>query len=60
MLPGGDKTVTNFRQHCLAEKRGLSSNLLEMNYNISVYHVEKRVVDHPVGGGVPTTFSYSL
>lgn len=37
-------------------KGGLSTDLIEMNYMISVCYVAWRVVDHLVKGGVPTSF----
>ena len=45
MLPGVDKTINNFLQHCLRGKGGLSSNFLEIHYKIYAYFVEWRVVD---------------
>ena len=46
MLPGVTKWSPISGKLFFGGKMGLASNLLKMNYKISVYHVEGRVVIH--------------
>ena len=55
-LPGVNKMLTYFSQHCFGGKGGLPSNILE----ISDYYVELSVVYHLVRRGRVNYLRYSL
>lgn len=59
MLPGGNKSSLISSNLIWVKGGGLPSNLLQMNYMISfnVNPIEWRVVHHPEGQGVLTSFA---